>query len=120
MPVFTGAMAPWIRMEGRKPRNPRSPVAAAAEVFDLQTGQTIAAKTSDLSVGGCYLPTAKPLPVRTAVRLQLSHNGSKITIFGDVVRSEPGKGMALKFRTVEPSQLDILKRWFFSLDRYDE
>jgi hypothetical protein len=107
-------------MEDRKPRAPRSSVAVAAEVFDMQTGQSISGKTSDLSVGGCYLETAKPMPLRTAVRLQLSHNASKITVFGDVLRSDPAKGMAIKFRTIEPSQMDILKRWFFSLNRYDE
>jgi hypothetical protein len=51
------------------------------------------------------------------VRLRLTYNGSSLTLFGDVVRSETNKGMAVRFRAIEPAQLATLKGWFFALDR---
>jgi len=101
-------------MDERKPRAPRAPVAAQAIVVELASGGTISGKTLNLSIGGCYLKATKPLPIRAAVRIQLSNNGSAITVYGDVVRSEPGKGMAMKFRSLEPGAASVLKRWFFA------
>jgi len=106
-------------MEARKPRAPRTLLAAAAEVVDLQSSKSLNGQTLDLSVGGCYIEMSNPLPVRSAISLKLTFGGSAITVFGDVVRSEPGKGMGVKFRTVEPGQLSILKGWFFAVDRPD-
>ena len=106
-------------MEARKPRAPRTLLAATAEIVDLQSSKSLSAQTLDLSVAGCYLEMPNPLPVRSAISLKLTYNESALTVFADVVRSEPGKGMGVKFRTVEPGQLSILKGWFFALDRPD-
>jgi hypothetical protein len=92
-------------------------LAATAEVVDLQSGRSLSAQTSNLSVSGCYLETPNPLPVRAAISLKLTLRGSTITVFADVVRSEPGSGMGVKFRAVELAQLAILKGWFFAADR---
>jgi hypothetical protein len=107
-------------MERYTPRAPRSPLIADVQILDLQSSKPMSAKTSDLSIGGCFLPMEKPLAVGTPVRLEVTHNGTTLTVFGDVVRSETGKGMAVRFRAIEPAQADILKRWFFALDRFDE
>jgi hypothetical protein len=104
-------------MEARKPRAPRTLLAATADVVDLQSGKSLNAQTLDLSVGGCFLEAPNPLPVRSAIRLKLTFSGSEITLFADVVRSEPGKGMGVKFRALEPGQLSVLKGWFFAVDR---
>jgi len=106
-------------MEARKPRAPRTLLAATAEIVELQSGKSLSAQTLDLSVAGCYLEMPNPLPVRSAISLKLTYNESALTVFADVVRSEPGKGMGVKFRTVEPGQLSILKGWFFALDLPD-
>ena len=89
-------------------------MAANAMVVELASGQTISGKTLNLRIGGCYVTAAKPLAIRAAVRIQLTHNGSAITAYGDVVRSEPGKGMAIKFRALESGVASMLKRWFFA------
>jgi hypothetical protein len=104
-------------MEVRKPRPPRSPLVAEVEIFDPQSGQTTQATTVDLSLSGCYLQMPNPLPLRTVVRLKISYNDSSLTIFGDVVRSQPGQGMGVRFRAFEPNQIELIKGWFFSLDR---
>jgi hypothetical protein len=108
-----------ILMEAKKPRAPRTPLTASAEVVDVQSGKSQSAQTLDLSVAGCYLETPNPLPLRSAIRLKLLFNESSITLFGDVVRSEPGKGMGVRFRALEPGQISVLKGWFFAADRPD-
>jgi hypothetical protein len=88
-------------------------VAAEATVVELASGGTNSGKTVNLSIGGCYVVSAKLLATRAAVRVQLTYNGSTITVYGDVVRSEPGKGMAIKFRGLESGAATTLKRWLF-------
>jgi hypothetical protein len=106
-------------MEGRKPRPTRSLTIALATVVELQSDRAIQAKAANVGAGGCYLEVETPLPMRTAVRVELTHGGSTFTAFGDVVRSEPHGGMAVRFRAVESRQMEILKGWLLALDRPD-
>jgi hypothetical protein len=104
-------------MESRKPRAPREPLIADAEVYDQQSNQTIPGRTSDVSIGGCFVETPEVLPLRTVIRLKLFFNEETLTLFGDVVRADPEKGMGIRFRTLDANQISVLKGWFFSLDR---
>jgi hypothetical protein len=104
-------------MESRKPRPPRQPLIADAEVYDQQSNLTIPGRTSDVSMGGCFVETPQVLPPRTVVRLKLFFNEETLILFGDVVRSEPEKGMAIRFRALDANQTSVIKGWFFSLDR---
>jgi len=106
-----------ILMEAQKPRAPRTLLTASAEVVDVQSGKSQSAQTLDLSLAGCYLETPNPLPLGSAIRLKLLFNESSISLFGDVVRSEPGKGMGVRFRALESGQVSVLKGWFFAADR---
>lgn len=106
-------------MEAKKPRSPRTPLVASAECVDAQSSRVIRAQTSDVSLSGCYLEMPEPLPIRSALTLKLTYNGSSLSLFADVVRSEKGKGMGVKFRGVEPAQLAALKSWLFAADRPD-
>jgi PilZ domain len=105
-------------MEARIPRPPRSPLAAIAEIVG-SSGRSQTAQTLNLSVAGCYLETPDPFPVGSEIRLTLSFSESDIVVFGNVVRSEPGHGMGVKFRELEPGQIVLLKSWFFAVDRPD-
>lgn len=104
-------------MESKKPRAPRELLVAEAEIFDQQTSQTIPGKTLDLSLGGCFVETSEVLPVRSVVHVKLTYSEESILLFGDVVRSEPGKGVAIRFRALDANQTSVIKAWFFSLDR---
>ena len=104
-------------METRTPRRPREPLVAEAEVVDLQSGRSVFARTSDVSMGGCYVEAPEPFSARAAVTVKLTYNETSLAIYGDVVRSEPSKGMAIRFRALETNQTATLKGWFFSLDR---
>jgi hypothetical protein len=108
-------------MEARIPRAPRTILAAAAEITELHSpaAKPLVAQTLDLSVAGTYLEMPNPLPVGAAIRLRLTFNECSLTLFADVARSDPGKGMGVKFRALEAAQLSVLKGWFFAADRPD-
>jgi hypothetical protein len=103
----------------KQPRPPRHAIRADAQISDSLSGRLIIAETSDVSVGGCYIETSDPLEVRSTVRVQLSFNGSIISAYGDVVRSDKAKGMGLKFRGITSEHVATIKRWLFALDRPD-
>ena len=104
-------------MEANKPRVPRELLVAEAEIFDQQTSQTIPGQTLDVSMGGCFVETPQMLPLRSVVQVKLTYNEESLLLFGEVVRSEPEKGMGIRFRTLDANQTSLLKAWFFSLDR---
>lgn len=104
-------------METKTPRPVRELLVAQTAVVDLLSGKSIEAKTSDASLGGCYLETREPMPVSTGVQLKMTYNESVLTLFGDVVRCDPGKGMAVRFRALQPNQTAQLKDWFFIASR---
>lgn len=104
-------------MEANKPRVPRELLVAEVEIFDQQTSQTIPGQTLDVSMGGCFAETRQMLPLRSVVQVKLTYNEESLVVFGEVVRSEPEKGMGIRFRTLDANQTSLLKAWFFSLDR---
>ena len=104
-------------METKTPRQVRELLVAETEVLDQQSGKSIRAISCDVSLGGCYLETQEPMPVSTAVQLKMSYNESSLTAFGDVVRCDPGKGMAVRFRALQQNQTAKLKGWFFAASR---
>ena len=104
-------------MESNKPRVPRELLVAEVEIFDQQTSQSLPGRTLDVSMGGCFVETAQDLPLRSVVEIKLTYNEESLLLFGDVVRSEPGRGMGIRFRTLDANQTSLLKAWFFSLER---
>lgn len=104
-------------MEFNKPRVPRELLVAEVEIFDAQSSQTIPGQTLDVSMSGCFVETALVLPLRSVIEIKLTYNEESLLLFGEVVRSEPEKGMGIRFRTLDANQTSLLKAWFFSLDR---
>jgi len=103
----------------KQPRPPRHIIRANAQISDSVSGKLIIGETSDVSLGGCYVECVDPFEARGTVRIQLSYSGSTVSTYGDVVRSDKGKGMGLKFRGIAPEQVAVIKRWLFALDRPD-
>lgn len=59
---------------------------------------------ADICFGGCYVNSFSPLPVGTAVLLQLKNKNLEITIAGKVVTSHPGVGMGVQFSGFVPQK----------------
>ena len=91
----------------------------AAEVIELQTDTHIKARTSDVSLVGCYLDMMNPLPLGTDVRLKLAHQNTTFIALGTVAYSQANMGMGITFTVVEPEQQRVLEKWFTGLSTTD-
>lgn len=96
-------------------RASRYPFAASIELTDLQSEKLLTARTTNLSLFGCYVSTTSPFAEGTRVSLRISHGGASLAAFGKVVYSKPNSGMGIAFTHVESSSQAILERWIASL-----
>ena len=92
-------------------RAQRLPIVAAAEIVALDTDTGFDARTSDLSLVGCYLDIPNPLPVGTEIKVRLAHQNETFTARGIVASSESNLGMGISFTSIENDQRYILERW---------
>lgn len=93
----------------------RFPFAADVELIDLETGQQVEGVTSDISHGGCFVCTSKPLPVHARARLKLFRKGQTLEALVVVRIVKPRVGMGIEFFDLEPSHNEILTNWIESL-----
>lgn len=82
-----------------------------AELMDLGGSTRMSARTSDLSLRGCYIDTLNPLPVGTRVRLQLTKNDQRLEFRAEVTSCHMGSGMGLIFEPLTPGQTDAVVAW---------
>jgi hypothetical protein len=97
----------------------RYPFIAEAEITEVSSDTKLIAKTSDLSIDGCFLDMLNPSPAGTNVRVRIFHNGTTFTTLGTVVFVLPNMGMGVVFRNIEDDQQAILQRWFSALSPAD-
>ena len=98
------------------PRAMRSPLIADAVLF-LQSGVRVTARTTDISIAGCYVTTTIQLQRGAEVRVQLVWRNRTFSAMAQVTRSSRNKGTGMIFRAVEPAQLTVLKEWLFAQSR---
>ncbi|HXN51599.1 MAG TPA: PilZ domain-containing protein [Candidatus Acidoferrum sp.] len=104
-------------MDSERRQAPRYPFIAEAEVTEIASDTKLVAKTSDLSVGGCFLDMLNPSPQGTDVRVRISHQGATFTALGRVAFILPNMGMGVTFTSVEQDQQAILQKWISNLSR---
>jgi hypothetical protein len=95
----------------------RYPFAADAEVLDLESGARSDGITSDLSLGGCFVCTSKPLAVKSRARVTLKRKGESVEALAMVRIVKPRIGMGLEFIDIESGSNSILARWLGQLRR---
>jgi hypothetical protein len=93
----------------------RSSFIAPIELVEMRTGSCIHARTSDLSLQGCYVDTLNPLPVGAAVRLQIHRSGATLDVLANVSSRHVGSGMGLVFSDVTEPQRAIVDNWLNEL-----
>jgi c-di-GMP-binding flagellar brake protein YcgR len=89
----------------------RFPFAADTELIDMESGSRAVGVTSDISLGGCFVCTSKPLPVATRVRIILTRKGQRIEALAVVRILKPRIGMGIEFIDVEGAYHEVLNRW---------
>jgi hypothetical protein len=93
----------------------RYPFAADVELIDLESGAQASGVTSDISLGGCFICTSKPLPLKSRVRVTLSRKGQSVKGLAVVRIVKPRIGMGIEFIDVEGSCQDVLSKWIDQL-----
>lgn len=93
----------------------RYPFAADAELVDMETGKQISGVTSDISLGGCFICTSKPLAANTRARLRLTHKGQVLDTLVVVRIVKPRIGLGVEFFDLEPPNDRMLNAWIESL-----
>lgn len=100
---------PHVTVERRSA--PRRTLVLAAEVTELSAGPKLGARTSDVSLTGCYFDTLNPVSKGSLVRIRLTHFDEAFEATARVIYVSPGLGMGVAFENVDPAQLSILERW---------
>ena len=89
---------------------PRYKLAAAVELVDAKSGVRITASLGDLGLGGCLVHTNRPFPLGTDTNVHITKGKESFEAQAHVVSSLAGNSMGLEFTTVEPEQLQVLKK----------
>jgi len=93
----------------------RFPFAADVELIDLETGKQVDGVTSDISLGGCFVCTSKPLPMNARARMKLSRKGQILEALVSVRIVKPRIGMGIEFFDLEPAHNEMLSAWIDAL-----
>ncbi len=95
----------------------RFPFAADAELLDLETGAHADGVTSDVSLGGCFICTSRPFPLKSRTRITLTRKGEKVEALATVRIVKPRIGMGIEFIDIDTVSTAILSRWLEQLRR---
>lgn len=93
----------------------RHPFAAEVEVLELESGSRLSRRTSDLSLGGCFMCARRTLEVGARVRGTLTHESQKVKMLAVVRVVKPQVGMGLEFLDIDPDSNATLLAWIDNL-----
>ena len=96
-------------------RSPRYRFVADVEITEIASNTRLGGRTSDLSMGGCFLDMVNPSPEGTEIRVTVHHASALFTALGKVVFVFPNVGMGVVFTNVEEDQLAVLRKWLADL-----
>ena len=68
------------------------------------------ASTKDISLGGLYMSTKTEIPMGKTLALRLSLSGQQIVVKGDVVYSNPGHGVGVRFHRLAEDARELMER----------
>jgi hypothetical protein len=102
-----------IRVPGVRDRRYtiRYPFAADVELIDLETGRQVSGVTSDISLGGCFVCTSKPLSMNARARMKLTRKDEVLEALVVIRIVKPRVGMGIEFFDLEASNSERLVAW---------
>lgn len=68
------------------------------------------ASTKDISLGGLYMTTRTEIPVGETLALRIPLGGQHVVIKGDVVYSNPGRGVGVRFHRLPDEARAVMER----------
>ncbi len=100
-------------MGDERRRTPRFPFTASVEVLEkgAAPAATTSARVTELSLYGCYVETANPLPKGVQATLRVYAENRYFESQGTVLYSQASHGMGVGFQNVNPHYLTVLRHW---------
>ena len=95
-------------------RNPRTKVMVEVELHSAGTAAPLRARTTDLSLGGCYVEMMFTLEVGTTLKIVLWINDVKMSVRGIVVTRHPQVGNGIQFTDMAAEDRVRLERFLAS------
>lgn len=80
------------------------------DVFFDGSDATAVASTKDLSVGGLYMNTQQELPEGGLLTLRLPFSEGDVVVNAEVVYSNPGRGVGVRFHGLSERARGIVER----------
>ena len=68
------------------------------------------AGTKDISMGGLYMSTQADIAVGETLALRIPLAGQFVVVKGDVVYSNPGHGVGVRFHRLTPEARELMER----------
>ena len=68
------------------------------------------ASTKDISLGGLYMSTRTRIPVGARLALRIPVGGDHVIVTGEVVYSQPGEGVGVKFQEVSDETRALMQK----------
>ena len=98
-------------MQQERRRTPRYPFIATAEVIDQATKTSVSTRVAELSLHGCYIEMANPLPQGNEILVKVYSEGKFFEGAGKVVYAVPNQGIGVCFHDLRQQYLVVLKEW---------
>jgi hypothetical protein len=95
--------------------HPRVKCTCSLEIYAGGESSPTRTRTTDLSLGGCYIEMPLPLARGTTVRVGLWIKETKIWASGKVVTSNPGFGIGVQFIEMSATEKQVLRDFLRSL-----
>jgi hypothetical protein len=120
---WTAALPSDMKLEERtQPRHDnrrmflRHRISYPLELRDERVNTPLRVNATDISGNGCYVETVMPLPVATALRVDLWIEEERLTPSAVVRTRDPGVGMGIEFTGLTD---ELKKRFQAHLDKLD-
>src|SRR5277367_1587159 len=102
-------------MSRERRRAPRYQLVADAEIESSLSRERIKARTSDVSLVGCFMNTRYMLSPGTEIQVQIKYEGTSFVASGEVARSEASMGFGVSFGDMKAPQQTLLRKWLEGL-----
>jgi PilZ domain-containing protein len=96
-------------------RHLRFPLTAFVEALESKSNTQISGRSSDVSLGGCYVDTLNPFSEGTLIRIRLTRANISFEANAKVVYSQIGMGMGIAFTSAEKDQFQVYQKWIDEL-----
>jgi hypothetical protein len=95
--------------------SPRYALIASVEITDPIGKIQLSGRTSEMSIGGCYVDVLNTLPAGTVIQIRIQRDKGTFESWGSVKYVHESIGMGVMFFHTTPEQKEVLKEWIAEL-----